>query len=217
MDKYFGITTVKKYVRKGLSKVALWLHKISGGRITPNGVTWFGLIMHLPIGYLIAVGEFYLAVPLLIIFGLFDVLDGELARLTGKANAAGMVLDAFTDRLKETIIHAGLTFWLATSSVPELAIIPAIALGFSLSTNFLKAKAEVAYSVIHKGKIDQHTLNRKFSDGALSFELRITLIIVALLIGTVPAIVVVEILIAIGAWQTPRDTRAIIDAINPKS
>ncbi|MDQ5958686.1 MAG: CDP-alcohol phosphatidyltransferase family protein, partial [Patescibacteria group bacterium] len=64
-----------------MSKIAGLLNKISGGKITPNGITWFGFFMHIPIAYFIATGNLIIAGVGLIIFGLFDTLDGELARL----------------------------------------------------------------------------------------------------------------------------------------
>lgn len=200
-----------------MEAVAAWLYKISKGKLHANVVTWVSVLMHIPIAVLIARGEFWWAMPLLIIFGLFDAVDGALARLSGTANTSGMVLDSFTDRLKETFMHAGVAWFLASSDIPQLAVLPLIALGFSLASNFLKAKAEVAYSVLHDGSIDQHTLNKKFSDGALSFEVRTAIFILGLPLGYISAasLAMVEVLLAVGIWQTPKDMREIFKAIKP--
>jgi len=201
----------------GMEHVAAWLYKVTKGKLTANMVTWGSVLMHIPIAVLIGLGYFWWAVPLLIIFGLLDAVDGALARLSGTANTAGMVLDSFSDRLKETFMHAGVAWFLASSSHPQLAVVPLVALGFSLASNFLKAKAEVAYSVLHDGSIDQHTLNKKFSDGALSFEVRTAVFILGLPLGYLSPVylAIVEAVLAVGIWQTPKDMRAIMSAITP--
>ncbi len=204
----------------GMEHVAAWLYKVGKGRISANFVTWTSVLLHIPIAVLIARGEFLWAVPLLIIFGLFDAVDGALARLSGTADTSGMVLDSFTDRLKETFVHTGVAYFLAVSGKPALAAIPVATLGFSLATNFLKAKAEVAYSVLHDGSIDQHTLNKKFSDGALSFEVRTAVFILGLLIAAFVTrdyvvVAITEVILMIGIWQTPKDMKAIFTAIHP--
>lgn len=217
MNEFPVIKQLRLAGKKGMEAVAAWLYKISKGKLHANVVTWVSVLMHIPIAVLIARGEFWWAMPLLIIFGLFDAVDGALARLSGTANTSGMVLDSFTDRLKETFMHAGVAWFLASSDMPQLAVIPLVTLGFSLASNFLKAKAEVAYSVLHDGSIDQHTLNKKFSDGALSFEVRTAIFILGLPLGYISAasLAAVEALLAVGIWQTPKDMREIFKAIKP--
>jgi len=176
-------------------------------------ITWAGLLLHIPIALLIAYGFLWQGAILLVIFGLFDTLDGELARLTNRASPAGMVLDASTDRIKETFIHGAIAYYLIQSAHPEYAVFAVLALGFSLSVTYLKAKAEVAYAAIHPGKVDFQKLNRMFSDGIFPFEVRMALIVVGLLSGY---IVIAEILICLGAWQSPRSMRFINKSIAVK-
>jgi len=221
MNELPGIKQLRMAGKKGMEHVAAWLYKIGKGKITANFVTWFSVLMHIPAAILIARGDFVWAAVLMVVFGLFDSVDGALARLSGTAGTAGMVLDAFSDRLKETFVHTGVAYFLATSSHPTLAAIPVATLGFALATNFLKAKAEVAYSVLHDGSIDQHTLNKKFSDGALSFEVRTAVFIIGVLLAGFIAkdytvLAVTELILMVGIWQTPKDMKAIFVAIHPE-
>jgi phosphatidylglycerophosphate synthase len=220
MNELPGIKQLRVLGKVGMEHVAAWLYKVGKGKITANFVTWFSVLMHIPAAILIARGDFVWAAVLMIIFGLFDSVDGALARLSGTAGTAGMVLDSFSDRLKETFVHTGVAYFLATSVHPTLAAIPVATLGFALATNFLKAKAEVAYSVIHDGSIDQHTLNKKFSDGALSFEVRTAIFILGVLLAQFIAkdyavLAVTELVLMVGIWQTPKDMKAIFTAIHP--
>lgn len=213
------ITIIKLGIRKVMAYVAMWIHKVSRGRITPNMITWTGVITHVPIAILIAQGYLWQGAILLVIFGLFDTIDGELARRTGQSSPSGMVLDASTDRIKETLIHAGVAYYLIQSPYPELAVLAVLALGFSLSVTYLKAKAEVAYAVVHKGKVDHHTLNRMFSDGIFPFEVRIALVVLGLILGSFNYwfLAAAEALIVLGAWQSPRSQRFINQSIDAKT
>src|SRR5688572_7719398 len=108
-------------MRTGLRHVARWIDRVSGGRVSPSAVTIFGVLMHLPIAIMIARGRFLVAAILLFIFGLFDTLDGELARLQKKASPRGMLLDATTDRMKEVMLYSGAAYFFTTSGYPQTA------------------------------------------------------------------------------------------------
>lgn len=171
---------LRKHVRSYAHGVARLLNSFSSGRITPNQVTIVGLLMHIPIAFLIAQGQFVLAAALLAVFGLFDTLDGELARLQRRDSAAGMVLDASTDRIKEVFLYAGVGYSLAQSSRATDAVWAVLACGFSLSVSYVKAKGETA---VAKSDLTVSQVNRLFQDGLLRFEVRMGLLIIGLVIG----------------------------------
>ena len=125
-------------------------------------------------------GRLLTAGLLLVFFGLFDVLDGELARLQKKAGPKGMVYDASSDRIKETLIFSGITYYISQSASSEWAFLAALALGASLSVSYAKAKSEVSL-VLQKRFDDHHKINRYFSEGVASFEIRMFLIAAGLL------------------------------------
>jgi archaetidylinositol phosphate synthase len=178
----FTVTTaIKKIVRRLLHHVAAGLNSLTDGRLTPNAVTICGLLMHVPVAWLIATGQHdALAAVLLIIFGLFDVLDGELARVQGSASAAGMLLDASTDRMKETLLYMGAAYVFASGHSPKTAVWAVAACGASLCVSYVKAKGEAAVAA-NKDKIEHAALNRMFADGLLTFELRMVVLVLGLL------------------------------------
>ncbi len=143
-------------------------------------VTTAGVVMHLPIAFLIGLGQLRWAALLLVIFGLFDVLDGELARLQNRATVKGMLYDATTDRIKEVIIYAGVAYWFTTHNYVHWALVAVIACGASITVSYAKAKGEMALSL--KRKInDHHTLNYRFKAGLAPFEIRMTIMVLGLL------------------------------------
>lgn len=171
---------IKTQIRALMHAFAVVLNKLTKGKLTPNAVTIMGTLMHVPIALLIAMQHFVWAAVLLVIFGLFDTLDGELARLQGRSSVQGMLLDASTDRLKEAMLYTGIAYVLATGPHPATAALAAAATGASISVSYVKAKGEAA--VASSGKeIPHHTLNRMFADGILTFEIRMCVLLVGLL------------------------------------
>lgn len=181
-----------------MRSIARVLNKLSGGKISPDGITIFGTLMHIPIAYLIATNHLIWAGILLIVFGLFDTLDGELARIQNSSSPRGMLLDASTDRIKEAVLYTGVGYALATGPHPGLAAWAAAAAGLSVCVSFIKAKGEAAVASSSK-QIPHHELNHMFSDGVLTFEIRMFVLIVGLFSSYLS---IATIVVAIGAGFT---------------
>ncbi|HEV7454668.1 MAG TPA: CDP-alcohol phosphatidyltransferase family protein [Candidatus Saccharimonadales bacterium] len=196
------IDAIRTLVRRYMAAIARGLNRLSGGRLRPDTVTIIGFLMHIPIALLIAIpGYDLLAAGLLVVFGLFDALDGELARLQGRASAAGMLLDASTDRMKEVLLYTGIGYLLASSAHPATAAWAAAACGASLCVSYVKAKGEAAIASADT-KIPHATLNRLFKDGLLTFEIRMVVLIIGLVSGyLVVAVAVITILATYTALQ----------------
>lgn len=175
-------------VKGWMNLLAAVLNKLSGGKLSPNAVTILALIMHLPIAYLIAIGYLWWAAGLLLVFGLFDALDGALARLQKRAGNAGMLLDATTDRIKETILYCGVAYSLIAGPNPKLAVWAVAACGASLCVSYVKAKGETAVS---DHKLTPNEINRLFQDGLLRFEIRMTILIIGLIANQLAIAVIV--------------------------
>lgn len=190
------LDTCRSLVRSYMNMVARILNKLTGGRLSPNFVTIFGLLMHLPIAWLIAYDKNELAAVLLVVFGLFDTLDGELARLQKRASNAGMLLDASTDRIKEVLLYTGAAFAITVGEQPRMAAWAVAACGASLCVSYIKAKGETA---VRDSNLSANEVNRLFQDGLFRFEVRMFLLVVGLLSNR---LVLAVIVIAIGASLT---------------
>ncbi|HYF96623.1 MAG TPA: CDP-alcohol phosphatidyltransferase family protein [Patescibacteria group bacterium] len=173
------LDAVRKYIRSYIARLARSLDRLSKGRISPDIITWIGVIAHLPIAFLIGYGELELAAILMIFFGLFDVLDGELARLKKIASPRGMMLDASTDRVKEVMIYSGIVYYISQTEYSSWSFLAVVACGGILTVSYIKAKGEVAYAVKNKSD-DHHKINRMFSEALVPFEVRTFIIILAL-------------------------------------
>lgn len=191
------LDSARDAVKKQVHAVAKLLNTLSNGKITPDMITVTGLVAHIGIALLIANESFVLAAVLLIFFGLFDALDGQLARLQNVASKKGMLLDSVTDRLKEVLIYAGLGYSLAQEA--QITVWAFLALGFSLTVSYINAWGEVVAS---SKKDSSHTTNKSFRTGILSFDLRMVAIIFALFTGYVEVtLVVITALALLTIWQ----------------
>lgn len=190
------INSLGNLVRRVMRRVAHSVNKISGGRISANAITVVSLLAHIAIAYLIAVGNFMWAAPLLIVFGLFDTLDGELARLQGKASNAGMVLDASIDRMKEVLLYSGSAYYFINNFEPGFAVWTVLTCGGSLLVSYVKAKGETA---LGDTKLTANEKNRVFGDGLMRFEVRMAVLVVGLFTNQLAIAIAV---IAVLSWFT---------------
>jgi CDP-diacylglycerol--glycerol-3-phosphate 3-phosphatidyltransferase len=110
--------------------------------VSPNTLTWFGLLISAGAAVLIALKQPFIAGFVVIIGGLFDMLDGALARLTGKSTRFGAILDSTMDRLGETVILLGLLiFFVRNSSAPGIIMV-GVTLPGALMVSYLRARIE---------------------------------------------------------------------------
>ena len=160
------------------------LYRITGNRLTPNMVTTVGALAYIPIAYLIVQGDFALAGVLHLVFGSLDMIDGELARLTKKANQFGALYDASTDRIKIGLLFAGVAGWMAANGHAEQVYVPLMAAVLSATVAYVKAKGEVGVALQKRG-LDHHQINHVFVEGLVPFDFLNIYVAVGLFSGRV--------------------------------
>lgn len=77
-------------------------------KISPNTLTIIGFIFSIITMILISQGYLIISGILIIFSGIFDLLDGALARYTNNTTNFGKFIDAVIDRLSEIAIYGGL-------------------------------------------------------------------------------------------------------------
>jgi CDP-diacylglycerol---glycerol-3-phosphate 3-phosphatidyltransferase len=90
---------------------------------------------------LFAVGYTKTAGAVMLFAGLFDALDGAVARESGRMSTFGAFLDSTLDRFSEAAIFVGVIFFYAASQ-PYAALLAGVAMTFSLMTSYTRARAE---------------------------------------------------------------------------
>lgn len=113
---------------------------------SPRALTWIGFLFGVLAALTFAWRIPQLAGIWLLIHGLFDVIDGAVARLTFGQSAFGGVLDSVADRYGEFLVYLGIIYGdLAALGLPSWAW-GILALGGSFMVSYTRARAELAGS-----------------------------------------------------------------------
>lgn len=124
--------------------------------VTPNMVTTIGLLGNLAAaciiawaGYLAAIDPTHLRFDLItwggavtIIFSLFDMLDGQVARLGNMESRFGALYDSVLDRYCELLTLGALSYFLIMAGYPIGALVTFVALVGSIMVSYVRARAE---------------------------------------------------------------------------
>lgn len=85
--------------------------------VHPNILTTIGVLINVGCGVLFGMGYFFWAGIVLIVANLFDMLDGNVARLSGRVTRFGSFLDSTLDRLSDMVAIFGIMIFYAGNSV----------------------------------------------------------------------------------------------------
>jgi CDP-diacylglycerol--glycerol-3-phosphate 3-phosphatidyltransferase len=118
--------------------------------LTPNRITTLAIFVILASAVAYALGALHLGGGLLLLSGLFDLLDGKVARRGNLASKFGAFYDSSMDRLGEGVLFTGIAIFYMTSAIrawgqPQ----PVLALGLcfacltgSFLVSYTRARAE---------------------------------------------------------------------------
>lgn len=125
-----------------IDHIVRWL---AFGGVNPNILTVVGVTINVGCGVLFGMGEFFFAGIVLIVANLFDMLDGNVARLTGRVTRFGGFLDSSLDRLSDMVSFLGIIVFYA-SNTPEHSLLNVIVAGVgmigSVMVSYTTARSE---------------------------------------------------------------------------
>ena len=112
-------------------------------KLKPNHVTFMGFVSSLLAGVSFAYYPFFGGLFTLLT-GLFDTLDGSLARTLGQNKKYGAFLDSVLDRYTELIIYLGIWcyFYRQGTATPLISLTMLLILFGSLMVSYTRARAE---------------------------------------------------------------------------
>jgi len=126
-----------------VSPVSEWLIRM---RVRPNTITSASAIVVIGAGAAFGLHMPRLGAAWLLLSGLLDVLDGQVARRGGMVSRFGAFFDSTLDRIGEAILFAGIAVFFQTApgqSVPELGVLLTLAaLTGSFLVSYTRARAE---------------------------------------------------------------------------
>jgi CDP-diacylglycerol--glycerol-3-phosphate 3-phosphatidyltransferase len=148
---------------------------------TPNHISVLGFVGNLGAAALAARGDFLAAGLVMLAASALDLLDGALARATGRVSAFGAVLDAALDRLSEAAVLAGLAFYFAQRNDREEVILCFAALTGSVLVSYVRAHAMARGLDLREGLFTRAERVILLAGGLIIGQVRIALWILAVL------------------------------------
>src|SRR5712671_1160939 len=115
--------------------------------VHPNTITTVGTLLVVGSGVAFATGAIRLGGLLLLVSGILDLLDGQVARQGGKMTTFGAFYDSTLDRVGEAAVFTGLIFYFLKGPLPADLKVRAISAGLvalvaSLLVSYTRARAE---------------------------------------------------------------------------
>ena len=153
-------------------------------RIQPNLLTFTGVVISSWAAWHFGRGWFQSGAMIVVLAGLFDMLDGEVARVTRSETRFGAFYDSVIDRYSDIILLQGLMVWYARQQRLEYVVLVGIVFMGAVMTSYTRARAE---SLIPTCKV-----------GFMERPERIVLLIIGGLTGRMEA--VLWVLAVLGNW-----------------
>jgi len=140
----------EKIKRQFLRMTAPVCHFLSNLGVSPNAISFTGLILSMVAGGFYGGGFFFQGGLVLIVAGICDVLDGQMARQSGRHSLFGAFIDSAIDRFSEIFIFIGFAWYFYGNSGSEAGAIPGswvvsiiiLALSGSFMVSYTRARAE---------------------------------------------------------------------------
>ncbi len=111
-------------------------------RIHPNVLTALGLVINTWAAFLFAAGSFRWAGAVVILAGLFDMVDGRVARETNRVTRFGGFFDSVVDRYSDLALFMGLLVYYASINRFFYIVLTAIVMTGSVMVSYTRARAE---------------------------------------------------------------------------
>jgi phosphatidylglycerophosphate synthase len=115
--------------------------------VHPNVITTLGTVVLIGAGVAFAYGAIRWGGVLLLLSGILDLLDGQVARLGGLTTTFGAFYDSTLDRVGEAAVFTGLILYFLHGPIAARLVAPAVMAGLvaltaSLLVSYTRARAE---------------------------------------------------------------------------
>ena len=124
--------------------IRLIVHGLALSKIHPNVLTFLGLVINVVAAVLLAAGQFRAAGFVIIGAGLFDMVDGRVARATNQVTRFGGFFDSVLDRYSDLALLMGLLVYYGNVNRPFYVVLTAIVMTGSVMVGYTRSRAENA-------------------------------------------------------------------------
>lgn len=164
-----------KFLLDKIVKVLSMLH------INPNILTFTGVLISFWAAFEFGYGNFFRGGIIIILAGLFDMLDGEVARVTRSATEFGAFYDSVIDRYSDVIILQGLMVYYARQQMLGYVVLVGVVVMGAVLTSYTRARAESLISSCKVGFMERPERIVLLIIGALSNRMEAVLWVLAIL------------------------------------
>lgn len=166
----------------GCKKIILQIvHGLALSRIHPNVLTFLGLLINVGAAWLLAVGQFRWAGAVIIGAGLFDMVDGRVARATNRVTRFGGFFDSVLDRYSDLGLLVGLLVWYGSINRSPYVVLTAVAMMGSVMVSYTRARAETEIPTCKVGFMERPERVVLMIIGALFLKMPQVLWVIAVL------------------------------------
>ncbi len=135
--------TYTRAIGIGANKIILLIVRgLALSKINPNVLTFFGLIINIAGAVALAAGRFRTAGLIIIFAGLFDMVDGRVARATNQVTHFGGFFDSVLDRYSDLALLMGLLVYYGTINRPAYVVLTALVMSASVMISYARSRAE---------------------------------------------------------------------------
>ena len=122
--------------------IILIVRGLALSKIHPNVLTFLGLVINIIAAVLLGAGQFRAAGLVIIGAGLFDMVDGRVARETNQVTRFGGFFDSVLDRYSDLGLLMGLLVWYGSIGRSLYVVLTAIVMAGSVMVSYTRARAE---------------------------------------------------------------------------
>jgi CDP-diacylglycerol---glycerol-3-phosphate 3-phosphatidyltransferase len=122
--------------------IRLIVRGLALSKIHPNVLTFIGLLINIVAATLLAIGRFRAAGFVILGAGIFDMVDGRVARETNQVTRFGGFFDSVLDRYSDIALLIGLLVYYGTINRPWYVVLTAVVMAASVMTSYARARAE---------------------------------------------------------------------------
>jgi len=150
-------------------------------RINPNLLTFFGVLISLWAAFEFGYGYLFRGSLVIILAGLFDMLDGEVARVRCLETRFGAFYDSVIDRYSDVIILQGLLVYYARHQMLGYVVLVGVVIMGAVLTSYTRARAESLITTCKVGFMERPERIVLLIIGGLSNRMEAVLWILAIL------------------------------------
>ncbi|HUP03054.1 MAG TPA: CDP-alcohol phosphatidyltransferase family protein [Bryobacteraceae bacterium] len=169
---------IGRFFGKIINRIVDWL---ALSRIHPNVLTFMGLVINCGAAFLFAVGSFRWAGVVVIGAGLFDMVDGRVARATKQVTRFGGFFDSVVDRYSDLGLYIGLLVYYSSINRAFYIVLTAIVMMGTVMVSYTRARAENTIPKCKVGFLERPERVVLIILGALTYHMAQVLWVIAVL------------------------------------